>query len=78
MLSTAKQDDRDGNQYWLKKTDEIGADINYRAGYNDEQNNKESCERSPHRSFLPGRWIRAHATEVIARRCLKATSCERE
>ena len=41
-------------------TNQVCADINYDSSNNYQQDDKQSAERSPHRSLLPRRWVSAH------------------
>jgi hypothetical protein len=52
----------DGNQNRLEKADQVGSDINNRAGDNDKQNDKQRGERRPHCPLLPRRRIGTHKT----------------
>src|SRR5207245_11113924 len=52
---------------WLEKTDQIGADVDDGTRNDDEKNDKQGGEGSPHRSFLPRSWICAHADSNLIR-----------
>ena len=57
---------RDWDQNWLKKADEVSADIDDGDRDHDQQHDRKGGERGPDRPFLPGCWISTHPAKVIS------------